>query len=239
MIYYALGQAFFSLSLGMGAMITYGSYISKKENLPSATGWVAFFDTFIAIMAGFIIFPAIFSQGMDPAGGPGLVFNILPVIFAKMPGGVIFGSLFFALLCIAALTSTVSLLEVPVSYLIDEKKYNRKKCAYALGFVALIFAIPSALSAGGVKFLTKLPFLKSDMSFLGLMDYIWGNLSLSIGALFISIFVGYVWKASNAIKEVEEGAPSFKLAKAWLFSIKYLAPAMVLVILVGIILYGT
>ncbi len=236
-VYFALGQAFFSLSLGMGAMITYGSYIGKKENLPNAAGWVAFFDTFIAIIAGFIIFPAIFSQGMDPAGGPGLVFSILPVIFAKMPMGMIFGPLFFALLCIAALTSTVSLLEVVVSYFFDDKKWSRKKAAWTMGFITFLFAIPSALSSGGVKFLSKLPWV--NMDFLTLWDYLWGNLSLSLGALFISIFVAYIWKTDNALKEITHGIDKFGLAKFWVISIKYIAPILVLFIFIGIIVYGT
>ncbi len=235
-IYYALGQAFFSLSLGMGAMITYGSYISKKENLPSATAWVAFFDTFIAIIAGFIIFPAIFSQGMSPAQGTGLVFKILPVIFTKMPLGTIFGPLFFALLCIAALTSTVSLLEVPVSYLIDEKKWNRKKAAFLLGGITLIFAIPSALSTSGIKFFGELPLIKMD--FLSFWDLVWGNISLSLGALLMCIFVGYSWKTANALKEIEQGSGRFRLAPLWRFSIKFVAPVFVLLIIIGIILYG-
>ncbi len=234
-VYYALGQAFFSLSLGMGTMVTYGSYLGKKENLPSAAGWVAFFDTLIAIMAGFIIFPAIFSQGMNPAGGPGLVFNILPVIFAKMPGGVVFGPLFFALLCIAALTSTISLLEVPVSYLIDEKQKKRKKSAYILGAITFVFAIPSALSAGGVKFFSKLPII--NMDFLSFWDLVWGNLSLSVGALFMAVFVAYVWKTSNALKELKQGAEGFKLSKLWIFCLKFLAPVFIFIILIGIILF--
>ena len=230
----AMGQAFFSLSLGMGTMITYGSYVSKGEDLPSATGWIAFFDTFIAIMAGFIIFPAIFSVGMDPAGGPGLVFNILPVIFSKIPGGIIFGSLFFALLSIAALTSTISLLEVPVAFFIDEKKWNRKRAAYVVGFVTLLFGVPSALSQGGVEWFSKLPLV--NMGFLDLWDLIWGNLSLSIGAFFVAIFVGWIWKTSNALMEITKGTEQFKFAFFWMIAVKFISPVLIMVILLGKIL---
>ena len=230
----AMGQAFFSLSLGMGAMITYGSYLQKKENLPSATAWVAFFDTFIAIMAGFIIFPAIFSQGMNPAGGPGLVFNILPVIFAKIPGGFIFGPLFFLLLCIAALTSTVSLLEVATAYCVDEKKWNRKKSAILVSVITILVGIPSVLSYGDFKFFKELPFIK--ISFFGLMDLMWSELALSIGAFFLAIFVGYIWKTSNALKEISRGTKHFKFAAIWSFSVKILCPILIILVLLGYVI---
>lgn len=228
----AMGQAFFSMSLGMGAMITYGSYLRKEENLPSATAWVAFFDTFIAIMAGFIIFPALFSQGMDPAGGPGLVFNILPVIFAKIPGGIIFGPLFFLLLCIAALTSTVSLLEVASAYCIDEKKWTRKKSAMTMAIITLVVGIPSVLSYNeSIPFFKKLPLV--NVSFFGLWDKIWSEIALSIGAFFIAIFVGYVWKSANALKEVSQGTEKFKFAFIWSISVKFLCPLLIILVLLG------
>jgi neurotransmitter:Na+ symporter, NSS family len=235
----AMGQAFFSMSLGMGAMITYGSYLGKKDSLPSSTAWIAFFDTFIAIMAGFIIFPAIFSQGMDPAGGPGLVFNILPVIFAKMPGGIIFGPLFFLLLLIAALTSTVSLLEVASAYCIDEKKWTRKKSAVVMAIITFLFGVPSVLSFSNIRFFKELPLVK--MGFLDLWDLIWGNLSLSIGAFFIAIFVGYVWKASNALQEIVLGSKKIgskkmidsNYAVLWTIAVKFLCPLLIILILLG------
>lgn len=220
----AMGQAFFSLSLGMGTMITYGSYIGKKENLPSSAGWVAFFDTFIAILAGFIIFPAIFSvSGMAPAeAGAGLVFKVLPVIFAQIPGGPIFGALFFLLLCIAALTSTISLLEVPVSYFLDERGWSRKKSTILVSVITLLVAIPSALSD----------------TFLEYWGFIWGDLSLGIGAFFIAVFVGYIWKTGNALKEIKEGTgeKTFRFAKFWIISMKYISPIIIFLIFVGFIL---
>jgi len=230
----AMGQAFFSLSLGMGTMITYGSYVSKKENLPSSAAWIAFFDTFIAIMAGFIIFPAIFSQGMSPDQGSGVMFNTLPVLFAKMPAGAIFGPLFFLLLAIAALTSTISILEVPVAYFIDEKKTHRKKTAIFVGLIAFLIGIPSALSQGAVGFLTDLPLF--HIGFLDLMNHIWGNLSLSLGAFFIAIFVGHIWKSSNAFNEIKSGCEKFTVYGVWSFAIKYIAPVLILLILFGIVL---
>ena len=131
----ALGQAFFSLSLGMGLMITYGSYVSKKENLISSGIYIAIFDTLIAVMAGLIIFPALFAMGKSPAQGPQLVFVVFPELFGQMPGGYVVGALFFVLLSVAALTSTISLLEVPVAFLVDEKKVNRKTIVWVVAFV--------------------------------------------------------------------------------------------------------
>lgn len=230
----AMGQAFFSLSLGMGTMITYGSYISKKDNIPASAGWITLFDTGIAIFAGFIIFPAIFALGMDPNQGSGIMFNTLPVLFAKMPGGSIFGAFFFLLLSIAALTSTISILEVAVAYYIDEKKKQRTRAAAVIGFVALLFGIPSALSDGAVPFLTDLPVVK--MGWLGLWDYIWGNMSLAIGAFFIALFVGYAWKTSNALAEIRSENQGFRMAGAWTFAIKYVVPVFILAIFIGLLL---
>jgi NSS family neurotransmitter:Na+ symporter len=141
----------------------------------------------------------------------------------RMAGGFIFGPLFFLLLSIAALTSTISLLEVPVTYFVDEKKWNRKKAAILVGIITLAVGIPSALSP----------------KFLGTMNFIWGNLALSIGALFIAIFVGYIWKSSNALKEIAQGSEKFKLGGVWVIFIKFITPlAVLLVLVVGILILG-
>jgi neurotransmitter:Na+ symporter, NSS family len=227
----AMGQAFFSLSLGLGTMLTYGSYLGKKENLVSSAAWVAALDTTIAILAGFIIFPALFSQNMPPDQGPGLVFNILPVIFSKMIGGMFFGAIFFVLLGVAALTSTISILEVPVAFLIDEKKWPRPKASWLVGTLAFIIGVPSALSGGGVRFLTRLPVLHID--FLSLCDKVWGNVALSVGAFFIALFVAHVWKTANALKEITAEGVKFSLAGFWVISIKYVCPLLILIVLAG------
>jgi NSS family neurotransmitter:Na+ symporter len=227
----AMGQAFFSLSLGMGTMLTYGSYLGKKENLVSSAAWVAALDTTVAILAGFIIFPALFSQAMAPDQGPGLVFNILPVIFSHMPGGMWFGALFFVLLAVAALTSTISILEVPVAFLIDEKKWPRRKASWLVGALAFAFGMPSALAGGGVGFLSSLPLLHID--FLTLWDKIWGNVALSVGAFFIAVFVAYVWKTANALEEITANGARFRLAKFWILAIKYVCPLLILVVLIS------
>ncbi|MBN2365543.1 MAG: sodium-dependent transporter, partial [Calditrichaeota bacterium] len=168
----ALGQAFFSLSLGMGLMVTYGSYISKDDNLISSGFYVALADTAIAIMAGLIIFPALFAMGQNPEAGPGLVFNVFPAIFGSMPLGTLVGVIFFILLSIAALTSTISLLEVPTAYLVDEKGLARKISVWLVGGSVFILGLPSLLSQGAVGWLSK-PII-GGMEFLSLMDFLWG-----------------------------------------------------------------
>jgi NSS family neurotransmitter:Na+ symporter len=227
-ILFAMGQAFFSLSLGMGTMITYGSYISKSDNLVSSAAWVSFSDTLIAFLAGIIIFPTLFAiPGIETAAGPGLVFKVLPLIFSKITGGYIFGTLFFILLVVAALTSTISLLEVPVAYFVDERNWSRAKAAIIIGLASFILGVPSALSGGGMKFFTKI-------DFLGLFDFIFGNLSLAFGALLICLFVGYIWSIKKAAQEIHSGNPGFKIRPLWAFSIKYLSPLAIIFILIFI-----
>ena len=229
MIIDAMGQAFFSLSIGMGAMITYGSYLKKGKSIPASAAWVAILDTVTAVMAGFIIFPALLSYGMNPAGGHPLVFHILPVIFDQMPLGSIFGILFFLLLGLAALTSMVSLLEVVVAYCIDELKWSRVKSVLAAGTFSFLIGIPSVLSFCGTKFFQKLPLL--DISFFEMMDFVWGSLALSVGALFICIFAGYVWKNAAALKEIGQGAEKFRYGRYWTLSVRYFCPVLILLIL--------
>jgi NSS family neurotransmitter:Na+ symporter len=224
-ILFAVGQAFFSLSLGMGTMITYGSYISKSSNLVTSAGWVSFADTFIALLAGLIIFPTLVSFGQPvDVGGEGLAFQIFPLILSQFAGGYIFGILFFTLLTVAALTSTISLLEVPVAYFVDEKNWSRKKAVLVIGILTFILGIPSALSMGGMEFFTKL-------KFLGFFAFAFGNVSLAVGAFFICVFVGYIWGRKKAFKEIASGNPRFKLRHIWAFSLMILTPIVILIIL--------
>jgi NSS family neurotransmitter:Na+ symporter len=234
----ALGQAFFSLSLGMGLMITYGSYVSKKENLVVSAAYIAIFDTLIAFFAGLIIFPTLFAMGKSPDQGPTLVFVVLPELFAQMPGGFVVGALFFILLSVAALTSTISLLEVPTAFMVDERKTNRKKIVwYVAGFTFLI-GIPSALSQGASDFFSSfhlLPERLSGQDFLSHMSFLFGDFSLAFGALMLSIFVGWVWGADKAGDELQEGAPFFaKTRKYWVFMIRWFIPVVVFVILLNL-----
>ena len=226
----ALGQAFFSLSLGMGAMITYGSYLSKNDNIVTSAVFVSFFDTLIAVMAGLLIFPALFFAGVEPDAGPGLVFEVLPVIFAGLPGGTLIGASFFLLLAIAALTSTISLLEVVTAYLVDERHVLRKKAVWIVAAFAFVFGVPSALSLGAVEWLGNLPLV--GMSFFGLMDWLFGNVMLAVGAVLISIFFGWAWKKTESTAEIETGFPGYGTwAGAVRFLLRYFCPVAIAVVL--------
>jgi len=217
----ALGQAFFSLSLGMGCMITYGSYLDRKELLPGAAAQVCFLDTAVAFLAGLVIFPAVFAFGVEPGAGPGLTFITLPNVFAKMPGGAIWSGLFFLLLFVAALTSAISLLEVVSAYFIDEMKWSRAKAAWTNGLLIFLLGIPSVLGLAG-----KLPKL-GGRDFLDSADFIASNVLLPLGGLFIALFVGWIW-TEGAKKEVtNNGTVPFGLETAWLWVCRIVAPVAI------------
>ena len=225
----ALGQAFFSLSLGMGAMITYGSYLSRRENLITSAVYVSLADSLIAVLAGFAIFPALFSvPGLSPDAGPGLIFTVLPNIFNAIFLGSIFGAFFFVLLTIAALTSSISLLEVAVAFLIDERRWKRKNAAICAGSLAFLLGIPSALSTGSVPLFA---------GFLDTVNRYFGEISLVVGALFIAPFLGWKWGVQPALEEIASGNSQFKMAPIWGFLIRYARPIAIVVIL-GRLLFG-
>jgi len=230
-LFFGVGQAFFSLSIGVGTMITYSSYLSKKDNLVSSAGWVCFSTTLVALLTGFIIFPTLFATpGVTPdkfVADSGLMFQVFPIIISKIPGGLIFGILFFFLILIAALTSTISMLEVPVAYFVDEKNWSRQKAALLVGLFCFLLGVPSGLSNGGVGIFTKWQFLRN-------MDLVFGNIVLALGGLIICIFVGYIWRIKNALKEISFGNARFRLKPVWVFNIKFLAPVVIILILIFI-----
>ncbi|MGH7542912.1 MAG: sodium-dependent transporter [Gemmatimonadota bacterium] len=234
----AIGQAFFSLSLGMGAMITYGSYVSKKDDLETSALYVTGFDTSVAFLAGLLIFPTLFHAGMDPgAGGPGMVFVVLASLLGTIPpapwGGILFGVAFFVLLGIAAITSSISLLEVIVAWIVDERGWPRKKAAWTFGALAFLIGIPSALAGGAVGWLTSLPGV--GMDFLSFMFTLFGQYALVVGAFFISIFAGWVWGARAAADEVRSNDGKFSLERTWSFLIRFLCPVAIAALLVFLV----
>jgi NSS family neurotransmitter:Na+ symporter len=221
----ALGHAFFSLSLGMGAMLTYGSYLPAKENLTSATVYVVLFDTMIALLVGMVIFPAVFAMGLEPAEGPGLVFSVLPAVFSNMPFGNVVSIIFFILLAIAAITSGISLLEVVVSYFIDQVGWARKKAVLIVGFVIFALGVPSGLSFGvmsDVKFM--------DKTFFDVVDNIASNYLLPLGGMLTAVFVGWKWGIANAREEIERHETRFHWADQWGFLIRYVTPVAVAIV---------
>jgi NSS family neurotransmitter:Na+ symporter len=227
----ALGHAFFTLSLGMGAMLTYGSYMSKKDNIPSASLIIIVLDTVIALIAGIAIFTAVFSVGLDPAAGPGLIFHTLPSVFIKMPGGYLFSILFFILLSIAALTSAISLLQVVVSYFVDERKWNRHKAVILMTVFIFLLGVPSVLSYNILA-----DFKLFGWNFFDWVDFIASNILLPLGGLLIAIFVGWIWGFDKAVINLKEGAEKLMSDRPWLISfwkifLRYFSPILIFLVL--------
>jgi len=215
----ALGHAFFSLSLGMGIMLTYGSYVRKEQSLGTATVAIALGDLIYAFIAGLIIFPTTFSFGIAPDQGPSLVFIALPAAFSAMPFGTVIAGLFFVLLAFAALTSAVSLLEVPVSYIMERLKWTRTKSVIMISIIIFVLGIPSALSFG----FPQLTF--GGKSFFDWVDFVTANIMLPLGGLASIIFAGFRWK--NAAEATGLSARWFKV---WLFMIRFIAPILMLLV---------
>ncbi|WZL72450.1 sodium-dependent transporter [Clostridiaceae bacterium 35-E11] len=225
----ALGQVFFSLSLGMGIIITYGSYLGKSENIPQSAVFIPLVDTAVALLAGLAILPAVFALGFEPTQGPGLMFVTLPAVFSKMPLGTFFALIFFLLVLVAALTSSISLLEVCVSYVVDEWKWNRKTATGILALVIFLVGIPASLSNGPWADIT----LIKGKGFFDTYDFIASNIFLPIGGLMSSIVIGWLWGLDKALKEAtNDGKIQFVMAPVWSFLIKYVAPVAILIVFI-------
>ena len=203
----ALGHSFFTVSLGMGTMITYGSYLDKKQNLMTSALWVIFLDTAIAMLAGVAIFTTVFALGANPAEGPGLIFVVLPTVFAQMAGGAIWGTMFFILLFMAALTSAISILEVVTAYFIDQKGWSRKKATIQFGAVITVVGAFCSFSLGGGINITEF----MGMSFFDFMDGLSSKYMLPIGGMFTAIFILKKWGIPNFIDELKNGMDNFNI----------------------------
>ena len=223
----ALGQAFFSLSIGMGTLITYGSYIQKKNKLGNIALEVSVADTLIALLAGVAIFPAVFAFGVDPAGGPGLIFNVLPAIFQQMPGGYVFAIIFFVLLAIAALTSSISILEVVVAYLTEELNLTRKKATIMAASATTFVGIFCTLSFGALG-----DYKISGLTFFDLLNFTASNLLLPLGGLMIVLFVGWYMKGVDVKDELSNGGLlKVKIFSVLMFLLKFIAPVAIAIVL--------
>lgn len=219
----ALGQAFFSLSLGMGTMITYGSYISKKDRLPGITFSVTMSDFAISILAGIAIFPAVFAFGIAPESGPGLVFITLPMIFEQIPGGYFFSIIFFVLLSIAALTSTISLLEVAVAYFSEELNISRKKATIIAAISINILGALCTLSQGPLSSLQLM-----EHNLFDVFDFVSANVMLPLGGFLLVIFLGWKLKKQIIVDEItNNNSFKFRLLPVFMFIIRYIAPVAI------------
>lgn len=226
----AVGQSFFSLSLGMGIMVTYGGYLSKQTGtrLPSTATRVVLLDTLFAVLVGIIIFTTVFTIGGDTAQGPGMVFVVMPEVFNQIAvGGTVIALLFLFLVFIGGLSSAISLAEVSVSFAMRQVNITRGKAVLIIGVLITALGIPSALSQGG----PLSDFLIADLSFLDFVDKITDSYFLPIGGLIVVLFVGWGWKTSDALKEADFSNPA--IAKFWLFLVRFVAPIMILIILLA------
>lgn len=226
----ALGQAFFTLSLGQGTMVTYGSYLGRKESLLRSTFPIVLMDTLVSLFAAIAVFTIVFSVGMEPNSGPGLLFQTLPWVFSQVAGGYILAVLFFMLVVIAAITSEISALEPSIAYLIDEWGWTRHKAVAAVGFGVFLMGIPTALTFStfaGVEFFS--------MNILDLVSGFASSILIPLGGLAAVLLVGWRWGAVDAIEELRRGAEDLFakypfISTYFKFCFKYCAPVLIIIV---------
>ncbi len=232
----AMGQLFYSMSIAMGIMITYGSYMKKEIRLESSVRQIESFDTAIAFLAGLMIIPAVFAfSGGDETAlgkGPGLMFVTLPKVFDSMFGGTVVGALFFLLVFFAALTSSISLMETIVSFLQDKRHWSRRKSCLAVFAGSVLLGLPSSLGFGLLSDVTI-----AGLTFLDMFDFISNSVLMPVVALLTCLFVGYVIKPKALIEEMEIGG-KFTSRRLFTVVIKYIAPICIVLILISSILDG-
>ena len=226
----ALGLAFFKLSLGMGTMLTYGSYFREDQNIAATATRVMFADLSVSLLAGIAIFPAVFAFGFQPAAGPSLVFMTIPAVFTSMPGGIVFMTLFFILTAIASVGAILSLLEVPVAVLSERFHMTRKAAAITTIAITAVLGLPAALSQG----------VTADLKIFGLnpfdlFDFLSSNILLPLGGILICIFVGWVYGLAAPEKRLAtEGTPTQRLAiRGVFFMVRYVAPIAIAIVLLN------
>jgi NSS family neurotransmitter:Na+ symporter len=228
----AFGTAFFSVSVGITNMMAYGSYIEKSTNLPESATIIVIADTIVAVLAGLAIFPIVFMADIAPAAGPGLAFVSLPVAFGQIPGGVFVGTMFFALMFFAALTSSIGMMEPPVSWLRESFKLSRRKAAYTAGGIAFVLSLFAALSfsvLGDVRILGSIPVF-ADKTIFEWFIYIVTQVFMPAGGILVAIFAGWVVKRQFSADELYDGNETTGY-KAWLFIVRFVAPVLLTFVL--------
>lgn len=227
----ALGQVFFSFSLGMGAVITYGSYLSRGSDIPRNSLIIGFSDVGIAILAALVVVPALFALGISPEIGPGVIFVTLLGIFNTLPFPAVWASLFFLMLTFAALTSTIAMLEVLVAYLVDEKRWSRSLASTLLAVLILVAALPSALGQGVLNHIEI-----AGLTILDAADQLVSNLMLPVAGLMTAIFVGWVWGTGPVALELSLGSTRSRLSRLITLAIRYILPiGMAYILITGIL----
>ncbi len=223
----AMGQAFFSLSIGMGAIMAYGAYLPEETSITNSATTVVLADSGIAILAGMVIFPIVFANGLDPAGGPGLVFNTLPVAFGQMPFGVFFGTVFFVLLVFAAWTSALGLMEPAVAWLIENYHHSRTQAAMTVGGVIWAVGFGTVLSFNVLDEFYPLSFVPAfaEKTIYDNVDYITSNVMLPLGGVFITVFAAWIMCRNSTAEELGGAGAVYT---AWRFLARFVAPIAIL-----------
>lgn len=216
----AFGQAFFSVSVGATTLMAYGSYLNKKDSISDSAALIVSADTLVALLAGLALFPIIFAFGLDAGGGPALVFETVPLAFGNMPGGMLVGALFFILLFVAAVTSSISMLEVPVAWLASKPAWSRQKAAMVSGGAIWLIGFLPVLSLNGLQGFFPLGFLGVEKTFFDLFDYLTGSIMLPVTGLLTALLVG--WVIPEAITREELSVlESHHWYKAWRFMLRF------------------
>ncbi|NIV17659.1 MAG: sodium-dependent transporter [Woeseiaceae bacterium] len=229
----AVGQAFFSIGVAMGLIMVYGSYVPKEVSLTRSAVIIAGADTLVALLAGLMIFPLVFANGLNPADGPGLIFRTLPTAFVAMPGGSIFGAVFFLLLAFAAITSLIALIEPIIAYAEEKWEIQRTKGCMIFGFLAWLIGIVSVLSFNAWQNFTPLEMIHAfeGKTLYDLIDYITANLLMPIGAILIAVFVGWRMRRESLVEELPVMGP--RLFTFWYWMIRTVVPLALLGILIS------
>jgi NSS family neurotransmitter:Na+ symporter len=224
----AMGHAFFTLSLGMGAIMVYGSYLSNQHSIVQAAIWIALADTVVALLAGLAIFPIVFANGMEPGAGPGLIFQTLPIAFGHMQGGTLVGVVFFTLLVFAAWTSAISLIEPAVAYLVENRGFSRIYASVWIGFFTWFVGLGTVFSFNIWKEKTlSIPYVFDDLTFFDTLDYLTANIMLPLGGLFIAIFAAWVMREESTKAELATYPVIYKI---WRVLVRFIAPLAVIVV---------
>jgi NSS family neurotransmitter:Na+ symporter len=231
----AMGHAFFTLSLGMGAIMVYGSYLPASASIAKVSIAVSVMDTLVAILAGLAIFPIVFANGLEPGAGPGLIFQTLPIAFGHMEYGAFFGMLFFVLLVFAAWSSAISLIEPAVAWLVENKGLNRVQASVVAGFVTWLFGLMTVFSFNLWSEFKPLSAFDAfrDSTVFDLLDYLTANIMLPLGGLLIAIFAA--WKISRASSVEELGMGQRFFYPLWRFLVRYITPIAVIIVFLNAI----
>ncbi|MCP4299329.1 MAG: sodium-dependent transporter [Gammaproteobacteria bacterium] len=227
----AIGQAFFSISVAMGLIMTYGSYVPKEVSLTRSALIIAGADTLVALLAGLMIFPLVFANGLDPGSGPGLIFRTLPAAFVGMSGGAVFGALFFLLLAFAAVTSIIAIIEPIIAYAEGRWRIRRRNGCIIFGFLAWAIGLATVFSFNKWSDFNPLGAIGTfaDMNIFALIDYFTANLLMPIGAILMAVFVGWLIKPEVLAEDLSFGSPV--LFNIWLWTIRVIAPLAILGVL--------